>query len=520
MIARVQAPPAEARLPAVGFASPLPPGSVLRAYRVEGVIGQGGFGIVYRALRLVGGEPVAIKEYLPAQLAGRTADGWLAPAAPSCADTFTAGLHGFLDEAALLARVRHPGLVEVIEAWEQNGTAYMAMPLYDGMTLECLIRDHPGGVGADTLRRIVGPLLGALAAIHAAGHVHRDVSPDNVIVRPDGGAVLLDLGAARRVIGDRVRATTVMLKAGYAPIEQYADDPDYRIGPWSDVYALAAVMHHAMIDEPPAPAPLRVMRDTRVPLAARCPLGYDAPFVEAVDAAMSLKPESRPPSAQAFRERLGIAEEPAGTATILPPVAGDPHRSKTPAASARSRTMNPVRLAVLSGAVCVGSVWLWITAVPGPDTSVVIGDLPVLASRDVPAPVDERASVPAPPAASSAQASPATPAATPAATVVPGVAKAPAQTPAQIAAAKAAADARALAARTVTVKLAVSPWAEVWVDGVKRGVSPPMMAMQLPPGARSIELRNPGGGSVIRTIDAKAGQTVVVSHRFVQRERR
>jgi serine/threonine protein kinase len=148
-----------------GVAAPLANGASLGPYRVTGVVGQGGFGIVYRAEDPASGAEVAIKEFLPAQLATRLADGSLAPAVHSHAETFAAGLEGFLDEARLLARVRHPGLVEVLQAWEQNGTAYMSMPRYEGPTLERLIAAHPSGIDAPTLKAIVAPLLGALATI-------------------------------------------------------------------------------------------------------------------------------------------------------------------------------------------------------------------------------------------------------------------------------------------------------------------------------------------------------------------
>lgn len=469
-------PPPEAAAP--GYAAPLPPGTVLKGWRIAGVIGQGGFGVVYRAEALDTGEPAAIKEYLPAQLSMRAADGWLEPSSPSNADTFTAGLRGFLDEARLLARVKHPGLVAVLEAWEQHGTAYMAMPLYEGPTLERVIGDHPSGLPVDALRAIAAPLLGALAAIHAAGHVHRDVSPDNVIVRPDAGAVLLDLGAARRVIGDRVRAMTVMLKAGYAPIEQYADDPDCPIGPWSDVYALAAVLHHAALGESPPPSPLRVMRDTRVPLAARAPEGMSADFAEAIDAAMAVRPEERPQSATAFRARLGLDEEPPGLARIEPA----PAEPVTAGAVRRRPSVGSLILAASMLVVFAVSVTAWIRAVPVPVNPEPLAE----ASPSTPV-----ATVPAQPTRS-----------------MSGNGSVPSD------AALGRSTARPAAPLPATVKLIVVPWAEVWVDGVKRGVSPPLTSVTLTPGVHRIELRNPAAGAHVRRVDVKAGQSVSITHRF------
>ena len=487
-----------------GVAAPLANGASLGPYRVTGVVGQGGFGIVYRAEDPSSGAEVAIKEFLPAQLATRRPDGGLAPALPSHAETFAAGLEGFLDEARLLARVRHPGLVEVLQAWEQNGTAYMSMPRYEGPTLERLIAAHPSGIDAPTLKAIVAPLLGALATIHAAGCVHRDVSPDNIIVRPGAGAVLLDLGAARRVVGDRVRAMTVMLKAGYAPIEQYADDPDCRIGPWSDVYALAAVMHHAAIGTAPPPSPLRVMRDTCVPLASRAPDGYEPAFLEAIDAAMALRPEERPLSAQAFRERLALPNEAPGLGSVGPVVAAvrsttqPAHEERRARRVAAVRRAGPWALTATMFAVFLASVLVWILAAPSglpadADANAVVietsGDTLRTQAWAREAAVRSAAAALAQAAAVAAQ-------------------------PGPRAAAVASTAPRPVAPSTATLRLAVSPWAEVWVDGVRRGVTPPTMSLALAPGTRRVELRNPAAGPVVRSVDVRAGQTVEFAHRF------
>ncbi len=491
--ARLEAPGAAASARAA-FAAPLTAGTALRDGLVTGVIGQGGFGVVYRVEDATRGRVFAVKEYLPAQLAVRRADGRLEPSSPVHAETYAAGLRGFLDEARLLARIRHPGLVEVLASWEDHGTAYMAMPLYEGPTLERLIVEQPGGIGVDRLRAIVAPLLGALDTIHAAGCVHRDVSPDNVIVRPDAGAVLLDLGAARRTIGERVRATTVMLKAGYAPIEQYGDDPECRVGPWSDVYALGAVMHHAIVGEPPAASPLRVMRDTREPLAAHGVSGYPAAFLAAVDAAMALRPEDRPPSAAALRARLGLPDEPAGIGYVDPGLvaaaAASAARTRAlPRAFPRRAIRRPVVIASATALAFAASVIAWLAAVPRgaplPDLAEVVSDAPARSGDSIRVDAWLRT------ARSGTSAS---------------TAGAPASRGAQTA--------QAPAPKAATLRLAVAPWAEVWVDGVRRGVTPPMMTLALPPGARVVELRNPASEPVVRRLDAKAGQTIDLAHRF------
>ena len=496
MNARFEAPLADTP-PRFAFAAPLPAGTGLRVGIVAGVIGQGGFGVVYRVEDALAGRAIAVKEYLPAQLAARRPDGRLEASSPVHAGTYAAGLRGFLDEASLLERIRHPGLVEVLCSWEDNGTAYMAMPLYEGPTLERLIVGRPGGLGVERLRAIVGPLLGALETIHAAGCVHRDVSPDNVIVRPDGGAVLLDLGAARRSIGERVRATTVMLKAGYAPIEQYGDDPDCRIGPWSDVYALGAVMHHAILGEPPVASPLRVMRDTREPLAACGVPGYPPDFLAAVDAAMALRPEDRPPSARALRARLGLPEEPSGTGHVAPELvaAAAAAASAAPSVPAvRSRAVaRSAMLAFATAAVFGASVLAWLGAVPYGGVPVDAVD----AAGDADPPSGDSIRIDAWRRAAGA--------------VAAGAAVAAPEPAGPIAPA-------APVPRTATLRLAVAPWAEVWVDGVRRGVTPPTTTLTLAPGTRVVELRNPAAEPVVRRVDAKAGRTIELGHRFGGRE--
>lgn len=486
-----------------GLAAPLAEGGVVRGHRIDGVIGRGGFGVVYRAVETRTGGVVALKEYLPAQLAARREDGTVEPLAPACAEAFAAGLEGFLEEGGLLRSLRDPGLVEVFDAWAQDGTGYLSMRLYEGPTLERVIAATPGGMSADTLRAIVEPLLGALSAIHAAGRVHRDVSPDNVIVQPGGAAVLLDLGTARRAIGDRVRATTVMLKSGYAPIEQYGDDPDCPVGPWSDVYALGAVLHHAATGEPPPASPLRVMRDTRAPLATRGLPGIDAGFAEAVDAAMAVRPEERPRTIAEFAARLGLED----------PRAGAPFEAARSTADAPRRRHHPAALlGALAGMLLfMASVGAWLVAGAPPASEPV---------------VETTSSVSAAPGAPASGASASGPAESGVSVASGSIGRREVVNGTTAAEAPAAARAeprpkaagtettQASGPRSVSLKLAVSPWAEVWVDGVRRGVSPPMMTIALTPGAHRIELRNPAAPPVVRTVEVRPGQSLELMHRF------
>ncbi|MGE0801414.1 MAG: protein kinase [Lautropia sp.] len=285
-------------------AMPLPPGARLQEFEIVSVIGQGGFGIVYLARDLALHRTVAIKEYMPAHLAGRDRRATVLPLTPASSETFELGRRGFLEEARMLARFKHPGLLEVLRFWEQHGTAYMVMPYYDGATLTQHLKRNPGIATEAWLKQTLRPLIDALEHMHAAQCCHRDVAPDNILVMKDGTAVLLDLGAARRAIADNAQAMTVMLKPGFAPIEQYSDDPRVHQGPWTDIYALAAVLYFCLTGKPPPASATRVMRDSVSPLAALAPAGFSAGFLAAIDQGLSLQPEDRPRTIAQFRALL------------------------------------------------------------------------------------------------------------------------------------------------------------------------------------------------------------------------
>ena len=202
----------------------LPNGAVLDGYVVTGLIGQGGFGVVYVARDAQSQHTVAIKEYLPSALAGRLATGHIAPRSADMAKAYATGLKGFMREANLLSELGHPALVAVHRAWEQNGTAYMAMAYYPGKTLRDVRLARPAAMTEAHIKLLMMPVFEAVAELHAHRVIHRDVSPDNILVMANGATVLLDLGAARQVLGGMTQALTTILKPGFAPIEQYVED--------------------------------------------------------------------------------------------------------------------------------------------------------------------------------------------------------------------------------------------------------------------------------------------------------
>jgi hypothetical protein len=287
------------------FANALAPATRLHEFEILSVIGQGGFGIVYLAQDLTLDRKVAIKEYMPSSLATRTQGLTVAVHSDRQAETFAAGLRSFLNEARLLARFDHSSLLKVHRFWEAHGTAYMVMPYYEGVTLGKMLAKLGRRPDEATLKALLHPLLDALELMHSANCYHRDIAPDNILILPDGRPMLLDFGAARRVIGDMTQALTVILKTGYAPVEQYGDIPDMAQGAWTDLYALGSVVHFAITGRTPPQALTRFMDDRREPLAMVAAGRYSDEFLHAIDRALAVLPKNRPQSVAELRALMG-----------------------------------------------------------------------------------------------------------------------------------------------------------------------------------------------------------------------
>ena len=301
-----------------GSSNVLPTGTRLAEFEIAGVIGEGGFGIVYRAIDHSLKREVALKEYMPAALASRLPDFSVTIKSEQHRPTFEVGLKSFINEARLLAQFDHPALVKVFRFWAANGTAYMAMPLYAGGTLKQALRARGAPPDEAWLRKLLVPLLDALELLHRADCLHRDISPDNILLvggdRADPKPLLLDFGAARRVIGEQTQALTVILKPGFAPIEQYDAIPGMKQGPWTDLYALAAVVHFAITGRAPAPSVGRLVQDAHEPLADSARGRYGESFLAAIDRALAPRPADRPQSVAEFRRSLSAATQPAAAA--------------------------------------------------------------------------------------------------------------------------------------------------------------------------------------------------------------
>ena len=284
--------------------SALPPGTRLGEFELLRLLGVGGFGIVYLAFDHALEREVAVKEYMPASLAGRTETMRVSLRSQSDADTFALGLKSFVNEARLLARFDHPSLLKVLRFWEANGTAYMAMPVMRGRTVKEVRQSLSSPPEETWLRALLDPLLGAIERLHAEGVYHRDIAPDNIQIEPDGHPVLLDFGAARRVLSDKSQTLTAILKPAYAPIEQYAEAGSVKQGPWTDLYALGATLHYLLLNRPPPPATTRAIHDEPSSLTTAALPGCSQEFLNIIDWMLAPRPADRPQSVAALRDAL------------------------------------------------------------------------------------------------------------------------------------------------------------------------------------------------------------------------
>jgi len=310
----------------------LPSGYEFSGFHIESVLGAGGFGITYRARALAGEDRVAIKEYLPNGLATRDHDGVsVMPVSDDDTDDYSFGLSRFRTESEMIARFEHPNLVRTRDFFEANGTAYLIMNFVDGESLHSLLKPDKT-LEADALTELANPVLDALATIHDAKVLHRDIKPGNIVVGRDGTPVLIDFGAAREALGEKSQSLTSIFTSGYTPPEQYHRRGNQ--GPWSDIYALGATLYRCVTGERPPPAVERVMQDDYVPVGAIAKGDNAPPLLGAVDAALRLDEASRPQSVGDWRRMLEGELEEATEATRR---ISRPGETKLPPARPRKR---------------------------------------------------------------------------------------------------------------------------------------------------------------------------------------
>ena len=336
-------------------------GTVLRGYKVDAVLGYGGYGVVYRALHEELRHPVAIKEYLPADLSVRE-DGTVHPRSEDCREHYEDGKRRFLEEARQIAGLKDdPGVVRCTDFFRANGTAYLVMEYIEGLPLSELLKQREAAgrpLEESDLRMLAIPLLETLSRLHSEGLLHRDVKPSNILVRrADGRPVLIDFGAAKQVT-ERHSKSAAPFTEGYAALEQVGDG---ELGPWTDVYAVGAVMWRIVAGAKPPwkpPNPKRVeLRASAVldgkpdPLTSAAELGagrFSQGVLAAVDHCLDLSVDKRPKD---FENLKSVLEE-TGRPEPLPdhrtlPVVGQKHSRKWPEGVS----------ALLAAGVVIAALW-------------------------------------------------------------------------------------------------------------------------------------------------------------------
>lgn len=492
----------------------LPVGTRLADFEIIGLIGEGGFGIVYLAFDHSLQRTVAIKEYMPGAFASRKTDRSVAVRSQRDQDTFATGLKSFINEARLLAQFDHPALIKVYRFWEENNTAYMAMRYYEGQTLKSVTRNNPELITEAWLKAMLKPVLEALDALYRVNILHRDISPDNIMIQDNGEAVLLDFGAARQMISGMSHALTVILKPGYAPIEQYADDSAMKQGPWTDIYSLSAVVYSAIAKKPPPTSVARIIKDPIELLQNGEHAGFSKEFLAAIDKGLAVKPEDRPQSIEEFRQLLQLELStpvplPADKAviTLLNKDVGKPglflarQPDDDPVTAAPQVVRNAAKRfpalwlagALLAVAGTVGGYWLFTHKAA-----------PVTAEQDSAPPVIARAADAERKAGSGGSR----------ATGDIDAIEERLLTASSDAEPAKAAKAEKTGKTTAVVQVNVKPWGTIYVDGAAKGVSPPLKKLTLTEGKHQIRIVNPNFPTHTIEIDVTKKKAASIEYDF------
>lgn len=319
----------------------LPSGFMLDEYRIDRVIGSGGFGITYYAWDTYLNKPVAIKEYMPNEFAVRLDETTVAPKSSADDNDYQWGLERFLEEAATLASFNHPNINKVYRRIEAHGTAYMVLEYIPGETLSARLKRDPQ-LPPNEIWQLFSEMLSGLDEVHRMEYVHRDIKPGNIMFREDGSAVLLDFGAARQAIGQRSKSVTSILTPGYAPIEQYDQNAD-DVGPWTDFYALGIVAYRCVTGRTERELIDAVARarlasrgdmDKDMPSAIKAAKGqYDERLLKAIDWCIKVDERDRPKDVAALNDSLAGQGQPAPTVaptrvepSVAPKAASGPNK--------------------------------------------------------------------------------------------------------------------------------------------------------------------------------------------------
>lgn len=282
----------------------LPVGTLIHnRYRVEKVLGQGGFGVTYRVMDLKEGCVAAMKEYMPLDIACRPLGSReVRPISEGRRQQYEKFRQYFLREAQTIYQFRgHPNIVEVRHLFSENNTAYYVMEYIEGMDLGSFLKKQGGVLDWVMLRPIVAQVVSALKLVHSGNMIHCDISPDNIFLTNTGSVKLLDFGAARNTLRGNMAVSVIVANMGYAPWEQLQGR---HLGPWTDVYALAATIYHCITGRLPSKAQERIARDD---IVWPSDLGVAIPsqdWEKALRKAMSVQPSERWQSVTEFWSAL------------------------------------------------------------------------------------------------------------------------------------------------------------------------------------------------------------------------
>ncbi len=282
----------------------LQPGTIIDQYVVERELAHGGFSSVYLARQREDQIQVAIKEYLPRKLAHRTWNNRVVANDEESLRLFKCGRKLFLDEARVLAELKHPNIVEVVSFFNANSTVYMVMAYDYGITLDKLIKNKSVKIDVDLLAIIFNALLDGVELIHQHNMVHLDIKPANILIRPDHNPLLLDFGAVQSYPKDEERQRSKVITKGFSPIEQCLGKG--ALGPWTDIYAVGASIRSCLDRKAPIPAEKRAKKDGLIPATKVHKKKFPEHFLQAIDWAMMFEPENRPQSVQEFKQALQV----------------------------------------------------------------------------------------------------------------------------------------------------------------------------------------------------------------------
>jgi serine/threonine protein kinase len=286
-----------------------------KQYLVGKVLGQGGFGITYLAWDLINHRKIALKEYYPLDIAKRKDSIKVTVSKSEQLELYQYGMQRFNDEANALVRFnRNPGIVAVYDLFEENQTVYMAMQFLEGKTLMEEVEARGGKIPLQEALSIFLPALDAVRAVHEVGMLHRDISPDNLMILPNKQVKLIDFGAARYAMKQH-QVYSIIFKPGYTPEEQYRGKG--KLGPWSDIYALSATFYLSITGKIPRDAMNRLEEDTLPPpskLGVQLPKAMEAVIMKA----LAVKSEGRYLSVEDFKKGI-VQSMSAGEGTITNP---------------------------------------------------------------------------------------------------------------------------------------------------------------------------------------------------------